>query len=139
MKDKNPINNGMKVRTVSHLGSTPIAYVPQYRLDLRRPNALGTVRGWVGGHGGDVWWVMHEDLSVAPYMFSEFELEPKPISRQVFALRLNCHEKKTETEIAATFERINALISSLLECECWFSSIEEKASVHDCNPEERPV
>ena len=39
----------------------------------REPNKIGTVMGLVAGHGGDVWWVKHEDGTVSAYMFTEFE------------------------------------------------------------------
>jgi len=40
-------------------------------LDVRRPNATGRYIGWVPGHGGDVWWVEHDDGIVAAYSYNE--------------------------------------------------------------------
>jgi hypothetical protein len=33
----------------------------------------GTVTGYVPGHGGDAWWVQHDDGSVAAYWYPELE------------------------------------------------------------------
>lgn len=46
-------------------------------LECRRPSAKGTIRGWVPGHGGDVWWVEHEDGTVGAYCFDELEFTPE--------------------------------------------------------------
>lgn len=51
-------------------------------LSARRPNLPGTIQGWVPGHGGDVYWVLHEGVEdAAAYGFPEFELEPERTSR----------------------------------------------------------
>lgn len=46
-------------------------------LSRRRANAPGVIKGVVGGHGGDVYWVEHETGAEYPaaYCFTEFELE----------------------------------------------------------------
>lgn len=41
----------------------------------RRQDEIGTIKGCVGGMGGDVYWVRHEDGSSGAYCFTEFELE----------------------------------------------------------------
>ena len=68
------LESGTKVRTDKTLTSNPRMMIkPQY-LDNRRANALGTLKGIVGSHGGDVYWVEHEDETIAAYCWSEFEL-----------------------------------------------------------------
>lgn len=65
--------NGTRVVTHEYLGSTGGMLVAQKFLDARRPSALGLIWGIVGGHGGDVYWVKHDDGTGAAYMFDEFE------------------------------------------------------------------
>jgi hypothetical protein len=72
------IEPGMWVKTHS-VGSTRGMLIAPKNLDVRREGVLGQVRGWVGGHGGDVWWVDHHDPEglvpeVGAYGF--WELEP---------------------------------------------------------------
>ena len=46
---------------VVHLGSTVGMTIVQRHLDVRRIGASGTVLDYVPGHGGDVWWVVHDE------------------------------------------------------------------------------
>jgi hypothetical protein len=46
-------------------------FVKDKHLDCRRPNEVGTYRGWVPGAGGDVWWIIHEDGTVGAYQYTE--------------------------------------------------------------------
>lgn len=55
--------------------------IRQEYLDARRPSMGGTIRGWVPGHGGDVYWVQNDDGGKAAYGFWEFELA-EPAQRQ---------------------------------------------------------
>lgn len=71
-----------RVRTNAKLGSTSGFLVADKHMNSRRPDALGIVTGYVAGHGGDVFWVRHEEgpsdtnpSPVAAYMFNEFEFE----------------------------------------------------------------
>jgi hypothetical protein len=68
------VKSGLIVKTVTELGDTRGMFITPMCLERRRPNAVGTTLHWVPGHGGDVWWVKHEDGQVAPYVFNEFEL-----------------------------------------------------------------
>src|SRR4051812_44052293 len=43
-------------------------------LEARTAGATGKIVGVVGGHGGDVYWVQHDDGKKAAYCFDEFEL-----------------------------------------------------------------
>ena len=45
--------------------------VKQEYIDARRPNENGIYVGWVGGNGGDVWWIKHEDGSIGCYEYTE--------------------------------------------------------------------
>jgi|HubBroStandDraft_5_1064220.scaffolds.fasta_scaffold1300916_2 hypothetical protein len=65
---------GTRVVTHARLGSTRGFIVAQKLLEARRPSALGLIWGVVGGHGGDVYWVKHDDGTGAAYMSDEFEL-----------------------------------------------------------------
>ncbi len=47
--------------------------VAQKNLDNRKNDVIGRVIGYVPGCGGDVWWVNHQDDSVGPYVYDEFE------------------------------------------------------------------
>ncbi len=77
------IEMGTEVITHDTLGPTIGFMVKQPFLEKRRPGTPGIVRGWVGGHGGDVYWVEHEYTTaeatihtdnVAVYGWMEFEL-----------------------------------------------------------------
>jgi len=70
------LDNGTKVHTSKVLSSTSGITVKQHHLDARKPDTPGIIRGWVAGHGGDIYWVQHEDESVAAYGWMEFELVP---------------------------------------------------------------
>lgn len=63
---------GVQVKTNKHLFDTRGILIAQKHLDVRTPNKKGFVTGWVPGHGGDVWWVMHRDNTVGVYATKEF-------------------------------------------------------------------
>lgn len=76
MQDCNEVKQGMKVRTteaVNKPGATRGMMISPKHLDVREAGVRGTVMGYVPGHGGDVWWVQHENGVVAAYCFDEFE------------------------------------------------------------------
>lgn len=54
------VKQNMRVRTNAVLGSTGGILLSPERLAIRKANALGTVYSWVPGHGGDVWYVVHD-------------------------------------------------------------------------------
>ena len=72
------LEEGVKVITHAHcseaVGTTGML-VHQRHLKARRGNTKGTIQGWIPGHGGDVYWVAHEDKTVGAYCFAEFELD----------------------------------------------------------------
>lgn len=78
MKERSRVPEpGSKVVTHAELDSTSGMMVSPRHIECRRPSAKGTVRGWVPGHGGDVWWVEHEDGTVGAYCFNELEFTPE--------------------------------------------------------------
>lgn len=62
---------GLCVRTRPLLLNTIGFIVHQKHLDARKRYIIGTVRRWVPGHGGDVWFVQHNDKSIGAYLTSE--------------------------------------------------------------------
>jgi hypothetical protein len=76
------ITPGMWVR-VHTVGPTTGMLINPKNLALRREGAVGVVRGYVPGHGGDVWWVEHRDnagseVEVSAYVFHEIEQIEQP-------------------------------------------------------------
>jgi len=71
----NEVKTGLHVRTVGDLGDTEGMLIAKKHLDARRPYAVGVVWGYVPGHGGDVWWIKHEDGTIGAYMYDEFKAE----------------------------------------------------------------
>jgi hypothetical protein len=85
----NQIQPKMKVRTSPGLNSPKGMIVDQKFLDQRKANQIAYVYGVIPGHGGDVWWLLHEGCPliegenktpaydkkfIAPYSWMEFEL-----------------------------------------------------------------
>ena len=69
------LSSGTKIRTHEALQPTTGMIIKQEYLDRRRPDAAGVLGGFVPGHGGDIYWVRHEDdKTVAVYGWMEFEL-----------------------------------------------------------------
>jgi hypothetical protein len=65
------IKNGMRVKT-TELGSAKGLTVKPRHLDCRKVGITGTVSGYVPGHGGDVWWVKHDESDeVGAYSVTE--------------------------------------------------------------------
>lgn len=77
----NDVKLGLKVCTLRSVKSgadyeqTKGMMIAAKYLNARRPNCGGTIRGYVGGHGGDVWWVEHAPDDVAAYAYNEFEVD----------------------------------------------------------------
>lgn len=77
--DISGIKDGMRV-TVTRLESTQGMLVVSKHMSCRTVGVSGKLVGWVAGHGGDVWWVMHDGSTegnevVGAYSVSEFEPE----------------------------------------------------------------
>ena len=68
---------GKRIKTAMMLGSTDGMAIAQRHLDTRMPNCEGTVKGYVPGHGGDVWFVEHPDGAVAAYSITEMAELPE--------------------------------------------------------------
>lgn len=72
--DLNDVKPGLSVK-VTALGSTGGMIIAAKHLICRRVGVKGTVKNWVPGHGGDVWYIQHENSpDVGAYVFNEFEL-----------------------------------------------------------------
>lgn len=72
------LKNGTRIKTRAQLDSMVGMIVPAQYLTTRRVSAEGIIRGVVGGHGGDLYYVEHDthDLHYAVYCFTEFEVIP---------------------------------------------------------------
>ena len=68
------IKIGLRVE-VKKLGDTKGMMIKKEHLDVRTVGAKGKVMGYVPGHGGDVWWIKHDDGLIGAYVFDEFEKE----------------------------------------------------------------
>jgi hypothetical protein len=74
--DCNDVKPGLRVRTnakVAEPGATTGMLIKPEYLEARKVGAVGTVHSYVAGHGGDVWFVDHEDGSVGAYGFPELD------------------------------------------------------------------
>ena len=69
------LSPGTKIVTDKMLGSTAGIFVLPHYLAARRAGVKGVIRNWVAGHGGDIYWVEHEDGSIAVYGWMEFEFD----------------------------------------------------------------
>lgn len=70
---ENEVKIGLRVR-VATLGSTTGMLIKPKHLTVRQEGKVGTVLGWVSGHGGDVWWVKHDGSDdIGAYGFPEME------------------------------------------------------------------
>lgn len=72
--DCDKVEPGLRVVT-GNLETTKGMLIVPAALKRRRSGAHGVVGPYVAGHGGDVWWVQHDDGTTAPYMFTELEKE----------------------------------------------------------------
>lgn len=80
MKQPNEVlATGTRIRTHDTLGSTEGFRVASRHIQARRAATSGTISGFVGGGGGDAYWIWHPGLAVlAVYGVSEFDLEGHP-------------------------------------------------------------
>jgi len=70
------VKPGLRVK-VAKLAGTRGMTIHEEHLKVRRKGVTGTVLQHVPGHGGDVWFVQHDDSdAVGAYTFTE--LEPTP-------------------------------------------------------------
>ena len=67
----NDIRIGIKVHIIK-LESTSGMIVAQEHLNNRKLGLTGIVRCCVAGHGGDAWFIEHDDKSIGAYCFTEF-------------------------------------------------------------------
>lgn len=74
MKQPDMVPDAGTILRVTHLGSTSGMLIATKHLDCRRAGEKVTMRGWVPGHGGDVWFVQHDNGDIAVYSFTELEV-----------------------------------------------------------------
>jgi len=67
----NNFKQGLRVKTRPRLLATTGFIIHEKHINARKPNKFGSVRQWVPGHGGDVWFVQHDDRSVGAYRIDE--------------------------------------------------------------------
>lgn len=106
------LQDGTKVITHVVLHPTTGMLIAADKLANRRANTPGTVVGVVGGHGGDVYWVRHEDGTVAAYGWPEMELEGgDPVERvKVFVFTYYVDTARM-TQVFDTFQKaLDALV-----------------------------
>jgi hypothetical protein len=71
--DCNEITEKLRVRT-TELRGTDGMMIHARHLSCRQAGLTGEVRGYVPGHGGDVWFVQHEGSEdVGAYCYDELE------------------------------------------------------------------
>lgn len=71
--DCNQVTKGMRVK-IGGLRSTRGMTINPRHLNVRKEGITGTIQGWVPGHGGDVWWVQHDNSQdVGAYCVTEME------------------------------------------------------------------
>lgn len=92
----------LRVKTSSVLESTKGMIVSAKAISNRKPDTLGRIIGYVPGHGGDVWWVEHDDdHMVAPYCVTEMtELADQPhLKQEITCLLCNNKLKYKESDL----------------------------------------
>ncbi len=71
--DCNAVKPGIRVKTTK-LGDTMGMTIALKHLSVRAEGVTGTVKSYVPGHGGDVWFVQHDGSNdVGAYVFDEME------------------------------------------------------------------
>jgi len=71
----NDIKPELRVKTTK-LESTNGMCIAQKHLNVRQEGVTGTVKSYVPGHGGDVWFVQHDNpTEVGAYCYTELEPE----------------------------------------------------------------
>lgn len=71
--DMNKVKPGLYVK-ITKLNDTKGMMIAPKHLDARKKGARGIIREFVPGHGGDVWFIKHDDDGqIGAYSFDEFE------------------------------------------------------------------
>jgi hypothetical protein len=106
----NDVKPGLKVR-ITKLGQTTGYMVEAKHLTWRREGEIGTVGGYIPGHGGDCYWVDHDDGTVGAYAYDEFE-PIEPIMKNVKPITpAEVTDKKLEVIPDGVIEAFNELIT----------------------------
>lgn len=103
--DCNAVQPGVTVRVV-RLESTEGYLIASRHIECRRAGTVGTVKRYVPGHGGDVWFVAHEGSDdIGAYMFTELEPEGHP-ARCVEAVEAVGGDPETVQELVGELRRL---------------------------------
>lgn len=70
------LRNYTKVIIHDTIDKNPGFSVKRNHLECRKPSISGIIWGVVPNHGGNVYWVKHEDETIGAYGYPEFELAP---------------------------------------------------------------
>lgn len=74
----NDVKTGIRVR-ITKLDSVDGMFIHAKHLTCRRVGVTGTVGNYVGGHGGEVWFIDHDGSDeCGAYVYDEFELVETP-------------------------------------------------------------
>lgn len=95
------IRVGMRVE-VKRLGTTKGMLINTTNLNVRAIGVKGRILGPVPGHGGDVWWIAHDDENTGAYVYDEFE-QPDAEDMITILKRIDRNTKPTPDE--EPFER----------------------------------
>jgi hypothetical protein len=72
--ESSDVKPGLRVKTTK-LGDTEGMVIAPKHLSIRCEGVTGTVKSYVPGYGGDVWFVQHDDSNnVGAYVVTEIEL-----------------------------------------------------------------
>lgn len=71
--NRDAVRAGIRVK-ITDLEELPSMFVKEEYLKVRKIGKTGEVVNRVASHGGDVWWVKHENGEVGAYCYDEFEL-----------------------------------------------------------------
>ena len=70
--DASEIRTGIRIKTTKKLNSADGWCVHLNNISTRKNNTEGAILYCVPGHGGDVWFIKHDDNTVAAYDTFEF-------------------------------------------------------------------
>lgn len=71
--ESDEVKIGLRVRVTKLEDDITGMFVKKKYLDVRQVGIKGRITGYVPGHGGDIWWVEHDNGDVGAYIFTEFE------------------------------------------------------------------
>lgn len=93
---------GTRIRTHDVIDGNAGILVKKKYLNARRVSTEGNIAGFVPGHGhgGDVYWVVHDDDTVAVYGWEEFELVAAPPLKALYEILQHGGEVSEKAQVA---------------------------------------